>query len=39
MKNIDDKKDISKKIKTKREVEQKEKIVPKKKNNNKNFKK
>ena len=39
MKNIDDKKDISKKIKTKREVEQKEKIVPKKKNNNKNVKK
>ena len=39
MKNIDDKKDISKKIKTKREVEQKEKIVPKKKNSNKNVKK
>ena len=39
MKNIDDKKDISKKIKTKKEVEQKEKIVPKKKNNNKNVKK
>lgn len=39
MKNIDDKKDVSKKIKTKREVEQKEKIVPKKKNNNKNVKK
>lgn len=39
MKNIDDKKDVSKKIKTKKEVEQKEKIVPKKKNNNKNVKK
>lgn len=38
MKNKDDKKDISKKIKTKREVEQKEKIIPKKKNNNKNEK-
>lgn len=41
MKNIDDKKDISKTIKTKKEVEQKEKIVPKKKSNknNKNVKK